>query len=41
MKFLVINGVNLGRTGVREKGVYGGETLEEINAELKAFVRAH
>ena len=41
MKFLVINGVNLARTGVREKGVYGGETLEKINAELKAFVKAH
>lgn len=31
MKFLFINGVNLNMTGVREKGVYGTETLEEIN----------
>lgn len=31
MKFLFINGVNLNMTGIREKGVYGSETLEEIN----------
>ena len=37
MKFLVLNGVNLNMTGVREKGIYGGETLEQINAELKQF----
>lgn len=34
MKFLVINGVNLGLTGRREKGVYGAQSLEEINAEI-------
>jgi len=37
MKFLIINGVNLGRTGKRQTDVYGSETLEQINAELKAF----
>ena len=37
MKLLVLNGVNLNLTGKREKSVYGGETLEEINAELKNF----
>ena len=31
MKFLVINGVNLNLTGMREKGVYGTETLAQIN----------
>ncbi len=41
MKFLVINGVNLNLTGKREKGVYGTETLEEINAGLAAFCKAH
>ncbi len=41
MKFLVLNGVNLNLTGRREKSVYGGETLEEINRELEAFVREH
>ncbi len=41
MKFLVINGVNLARTGKRERGVYGEETLDTINSELQAFVKAH
>ena len=36
MKFLVLNGVNLNLTGKREKGVYGSETLQEINKELEA-----
>ena len=36
MKFLFINGVNLNMTGVREQGVYGTQTLDEINAEIKA-----
>lgn len=35
MKFLVLNGVNLNLTGKREKGVYGSETLDVINRELK------
>ena len=39
MKFLFINGVNLNMTGVREKGVYGVETLEEINAQIKAHFK--
>lgn len=39
MKLLVINGVNLNRTGLREKGVYGEETLEEINAYLKEYTK--
>lgn len=38
MKFLVLNGVNLNLTGRREKGVYGSESLEEINRELEEFV---
>lgn len=41
MKFLVLNGVNLGMTGRREQGVYGAQTLEEINAELAAFCKAN
>lgn len=36
MKFLFINGVNLNLTGIREKGVYGEQTLDEINAQIKA-----
>lgn len=39
MKFLVLNGVNLNMTGVREKGVYGAQTLDEINGELAAFCK--
>ena len=41
MKFLVLNGVNLNLTGRREQGVYGSETLEQINRELAAFCKAH
>ena len=37
MKILVINGVNLNLTGMREKSVYGTNTLEEINAYIKAY----
>ena len=37
MKFLVINGVNLNLTGMREKGVYGTASLEEINEKIAAF----
>lgn len=37
MKFLVLNGVNLNLTGKREKGVYGTQTLDEINATIAAY----
>jgi 3-dehydroquinate dehydratase-2 len=37
MKFLVINGVNLNLTGIREKSVYGARTLDEINEKITAF----
>lgn len=37
MKILFLNGVNLNMTGRREKGVYGSETLDEINAQIEAF----
>ena len=36
MKFLVINGVNLNLTGLREKEIYGTKTLDGINAEIAA-----
>lgn len=41
MKFLVINGVNLNLTGMREKSVYGTQTLEEINAKIEAYANAN
>lgn len=37
MKFLVLNGVNLNLTGLREKSVYGTQTLEDINEEIAVF----
>ena len=39
MKFLFLNGVNLNMTGVREKGIYGKQTLEEINSEIAAHFK--
>lgn len=39
MKFLFINGVNLNMTGVREKDVYGVQTLDGINAEIEAHFK--
>ena len=39
MKFLFINGVNLNMTGVREKGVYGTQTLDEINLEISKHLK--
>lgn len=39
MKFLFLNGVNLNMTGVREKGIYGAETLNEINAQIAAHFK--
>ena len=41
MKFLVINGVNLNLTGMREKSVYGAQTLEEINEKITAYAKAN
>ncbi|MCL5267799.1 MAG: 3-dehydroquinate dehydratase [Bacteroidetes bacterium] len=35
MKLLVVNGPNLNLTGLREPQIYGSDTLETINAELK------
>ena len=35
MKVLVINGPNLNLLGVREPGIYGSESLETIETELK------
>ena len=37
MNILVVNGVNLNMTGRREKGVYGTQTLREINDEIAAY----
>ena len=37
MKLLFLNVVNLNMTGKREKGVYGTQTLEEINDEIARY----
>ena len=39
MKLLFVNGVNLNMTGIREHGVYGIQTLDEINAEIAAHFK--
>lgn len=39
MKLLFINGVNLNMTGIREKGVYGTRSLDDINAEISAHFK--
>ena len=33
-KILIINGPNLNMLGIREPGVYGGDSLEKINGEI-------
>lgn len=38
-KICIINGPNLNFTGIREKSIYGGKTLPEINALLEAKAR--
>lgn len=37
MKILVLNGPNLNMTGIRKTNVYGVQTLDDINNELKAY----
>ena len=40
-KILVLDGPNLNMTGIRKKSVYGGETLKQINHELKLYGKVH
>ena len=41
MRFLVVNGVNLNMTGIREQGVYGKCTLQQINDKIAAYAKAN
>ena len=40
MKFLVINGVNLNLTGLREQSVYGTVSLAKINEKIASFAES-
>jgi 3-dehydroquinate dehydratase-2 len=37
MKILIINGPNINFVGIREKGIYGTESYEDICARLMAY----
>ena len=39
-KILVLLGPNLNLVGIREKGIYGTETAEDINNEVIAYAKA-
>ncbi|MCL2099676.1 MAG: type II 3-dehydroquinate dehydratase [Oscillospiraceae bacterium] len=39
MKILILNGANLNMLGVREPGIYGKLTLEELNREILAYAQ--
>ena len=41
MRFLIVNGVNLNMTGIREQGVYGKCTLQQINDKIAAYAKAN
>lgn len=38
-KILIIHGPNLNLLGIREKGVYGETTLDQVNYEIRRFAK--
>lgn len=38
-KVVLIHGPNLNMTGIREQGVYGAETLDDINQWLLSYAK--
>ena len=41
MKILVINGPNLNMLGIRQPDIYGNQSLEDINNDLKKYAEKH
>ncbi|MBO0600319.1 type II 3-dehydroquinate dehydratase [Sporosarcina sp. E16_3] len=41
MKLLILNGPNLNRLGKREPGIYGAETLEDVERKLDKIALLH
>ena len=39
MKILVINGPNLNMLGIREPGIYGAQTFEALQAQIRAWAQ--
>ncbi|WP_312641944.1 type II 3-dehydroquinate dehydratase [Hydrogenoanaerobacterium sp.] len=39
-RLLIIHGPNINLTGLRETGIYGKETINDINAEITAYATA-
>ena len=41
MKLLILNGPNLNMVGIRESNIYGEESFEDINLQIKNFAEKY